>query len=150
MVQILHVYILLISKAKKNVKSWFLSLHSSEGITMVIKKSWNPLNNFFVTVASWAHTPAIFFGPGSWLHVIYFKISIANWATSGADPERGGTPRVPPLKLERIWWYYFFLRKIVIFSHEIPPKFSRQASLGAVILSVPLPNSKSWICPCTV
>jgi hypothetical protein len=38
-----------------------------------------------------------------------------------------------------------FLRKIVIFLHEIPQKFSRLRPLGAIFLSAPPPNLKSWI-----
>ena len=45
--------------------------------------------------------------------------------------------------------YDFFLRKIVIFSHEIPQKCSWLAPLGAIILSAP-PNLKSWIHPCII
>ena len=34
------------------------------------------------------------------------------------------------------------------FSHEIPQIFSRLPSLGAIFLSAPPPNLKSWIRPC--
>jgi hypothetical protein len=46
----------------------------------------------------------------------------------------------PPLKLEK----YDFFGVNGDFSHEIPQKFSRLPSLGAIFLSAPLPNLKSW------
>jgi hypothetical protein len=49
----------------------------------------------------------------------------------------------------RIGKNMIFLRKIVIFFHEIPQQFSRLPPLGAIFLSVP-PNLKSWIPPCNV
>ena len=56
--------------------------------------------------------------------------------TAGADSGGEGAPSAP-LKLER---KMIFLRKIVIFSHEIPPKFSRLPPLGAIFFQVRPPQ----------
>ena len=63
-----------------------------------------------------------------------------------ADPgggEKARTRRPPKMGINMM----IFLRKIVIFSHEIPQTFSRLAPLGAIILSASS-NLKSWIRPC--
>ena len=52
----------------------------------------------------------------------------------GADLRGGATGARPP----KIGKNLIFWRKIVIFSHEIPQKFSRLPPLGAFFLSTPL------------
>jgi hypothetical protein len=65
----------------------------------------------------------------------------------GADPARGASGARPPLKLEKIW---FFWRKIVIFHTKYPKNF--RASLRSAhffkVHPPPPPNLKSWIRPC--
>ena len=66
---------------------------------------------------------------------------------AGADPWEGGRTRraiFPPPSLKLGKKYLFAQNRD--FSHEIPQKCSRLATLGAIILSAP-PNLKSWIRP---
>ena len=58
----------------------------------------------------------------------------------GAHPARTNPP--PPLKLEKniIFWL-----KIMIFHTKYPNKILRLPPLGAIFLSAPPPNLKSWI-----
>ena len=69
--------------------------------------------------------------------------SVVDRGVAGVDPA-GRTRRAPPpLKLEKIWFFYvkswFFTRNT--------PNFSRLPPLGAIFLSRPPPNLKSWIRP---
>ena len=66
------------------------------------------------------------------------------WSRGGF---RGGgrTRRAPPLKLEKIW---FFWRKIVIFHTKYPKIFTPPSARRNFFKCAPPPNLKSWIRPC--
>jgi hypothetical protein len=63
---------------------------------------------------------------------------------AGADPGGAHPGRAPPLKLEKIW---FFWRKIVIFHTNYPKNF-RASLRSAQFFQVRPPNLKTWIRPC--
>jgi hypothetical protein len=58
---------------------------------------------------------------------------------------QGGAPGAPPLKLGKI--KYFGVKSWFFTWNTL--KISRLPPLGAIFLSVPPPNLKSWIRPCT-